>query len=49
MYNNEFTIENVMQKIHNQNFEKWVDNFSKKSTKHMERKFCKKAKSRWEK
>jgi hypothetical protein len=29
MYNNEFTIENVMQKIHNQNFEKWVDNFSK--------------------
>ena len=24
MYNNEFMIENVMQKIHNQSFEKWV-------------------------
>jgi len=29
MYDQEFTIENVMQRIHNQSFEKWVDNFSK--------------------
>jgi|TARA_B110000495_G_scaffold194133_1_gene200148 hypothetical protein len=29
MYDQEVAIENVMQRIHNQSFEKWVDNFSK--------------------
>lgn len=28
MYGDEFEIENVMQKIHNQSFEKWINNFS---------------------